>query len=241
MKRLRPFVTFSYDLRGKLEKSLSRSQKAEITRYYNQLARALFGQYIIYRPKTRENINKARRISGMTLPKFRAFVIPSPTGAGRVKWRGEEVVIEKEGGFVRTIYPNQRLLATNPRAYLTAILRDDRFYIVNSKHDWRGGGTKEAVIRKLEDAMSRYGWGKTEEDYLIERGRSSNDRDEEEDEPEKEVFTITIVEVDLRNQKSFLDYMQSRREKEKDENETARKTRVRERSRKRRQRGARRK
>lgn len=232
MKRLRPFVTFSYDLRANLEKSLSRSQKAEITRYYNQLARALLGQYIIYRPKTRENINKARRISGMTLPKFRAFVIPSPTGAGRVKWRGGEVVIEKEGGFVRTIFPNQRLLATNPRAYLTAILRDDRFYIINSKHDWRGGGTKEAVIRKLEDAMQRYGWGQDELD---------DEEDEESDEPKKEVFTITIVEVDLRNQKSFLDYMQSRREREKDANETARKARVRERSQKRRQRGRRRK
>lgn len=225
MKRLRPFVTFNYDVRANLEKSLSRSQKAEITRYYNQLARALFGQYIIYRPKTRENINKARRISGMTLPKFRAFVIPSPTGAGRVKWRGGEVVIEKEGGFVRTIFPNRRLLATNPRAYLTAILREDRLYIVNSKYDWRGGGSKAAVINKIENAMLSPMQGGSGLAAEVEEGE----------------LAVTLIEVNLTNQNTFLEYYEARGKAQRNENETNRKARNRERSRKRRQRGRKRK
>lgn len=225
-------MTFNYDLRTNLDKTLTRSQKAEITRYYNSVASAITDKHIVYRPKTRENKKKAAAFTGQKLPKLKAYAINSPTGAGTVKWRKGEAMIEKEGGFVRTIFPDQTLLATNPRAYLTAILRDDRFYIINSKHDWRGGGTKEAVIRKLVDAMERYGWGDDELD---------DEEDEESDEPRKERFTITIVEVDLRNQKSFLDYMQSRREREKDENEVARKARVRERSRRRRQKGRRRK
>lgn len=225
MKRLRPFVTFNYDLRANLEKSLSRSQKAEITRYYNRLSAAITDKHIVYRPKTTTNRKKAAAFTGQKLPKLKAFALNSPTGAGTVKWRGGEAVISKEGGLVRTIYPNRRLLATNPRAYLTAILRDDRLYIVNSKYDWRGGGSKAAVINKIENAMLSPMQGGSGLAAEVEDGE----------------LAVTIIEVNLSNQNTFLEYYEARGKAQRDENETNRKARNRERSRKRRQRGRKRK
>lgn len=233
IKRLRPFVTFNYDLRANLENSLSRSQKAEITRYYNKVAAAITDQHIVYRPKTKTNAKKAAKYTGQTLPKLKAFAINSPSGAGRVKWRGGEAIIEKAGGFVRTIYPNQTLLATNPRAYLQALLRDDKLYIINSKNDWKGGGSKESVIARLVEAMEKYGWGLSDEEWLEERGIDPDGDDVEIEEAlaqRKDRFTITILEVDLRNQDTFLEYKEKRRGKENERNEVARKARVRQRS-----------
>lgn len=233
MKRLRPFVTFNYDLRRDLNKTLTPQQKSEITRYYKKLTAQIQGKYIVYRPKRADHKKKAQAFTGQRLPKFRAYAIQSPTGAGSVKWKGDEVVIQKKGGFVRTIYPDQQELACNTRAYLEELLNDKKFYIVNSINDWRGGGTKKAIIAKLEAVLEKYG-------FCEQYDMMDEDEDIDREEYPKETFDITIVEVDLKNQKAFLEYASERREAQRERTEKARKQKVRERSRKRRARGRRR-
>lgn len=199
MKRLRPFVTFNYDLRNNLETSLNTSQKAEITRYYNMIAAAVSDKHVIYRPKNPTNRKRAAKALGQRAPKLKAFAVNSPTGQGRVKLRGDTIAIEKEGGFVRTIYPDQTRLAREPRKYLREILDPKKRYIINSKNDWRAGGDVSKVIDALERAMFKYGWGEEPDDELDEDG-----------EPRKERFTITIVEVDLKGQRAFEEYKAAR-------------------------------
>lgn len=228
MKRLRPFVTFDHDLRKNLANTLSRSEKAEITRYYNKLSAAITDKHVVYRPRKSENIAKAEKASGQRGAKFKAYAINSPTGAGKVKWKGDNVVIEKEGAFVRTIYPDQRRLAVEPGPYLDALLDDKKTYIINSKNDWRVGGVKAEVINALQSAMWRYGWA--ENVYNDFWDDEEVEGEGEYGENEKEEFTITIIEVDTRNRKTFQQYKKDRYEATLEGREIARKKAVRERS-----------
>lgn len=236
MRRLRPFVNFNHDLRFDLNKSLNRSEKARITRAYNQLGNAIAGKYVVYRPKRPDNIARAQKHSGLSSKYFKAYPISSPTGEGVVRWRGDEVIIEKKGAFVRTLYPDQMELAVNPREYLNNFLDDGKMYIINSKNDWYSGGVKSAVIEALEHAMFKYGWAESvyDEEWEGDDELSYAPDDEYAEAAPKEHFEITIIEVDTRDRKTFREYREARKDEATKLKEARRRQKVRERSAKRR-------
>lgn len=253
MKRLRPFVSFDFDLRNTLDKAA----KTKITKYWNALSPGLSDKHVVYRPRRKDNIKRARDYTDLTLPGIKAFPINSPTGEGRVQWkpkgkkkRGKkddrevQLVISKGDTFVRTIYPDQLRLLMDPRGYLNELLDNDHLYIVNSKNDWTGGGTKRAVIEKIESALFRYGWMDQDvAEFDEERLEAQTERRYGAEETEagrttyssvyKDEFTIVIIEVSG-GRDFFKSYVESRAAAQKGDNVKAGKERQRERSRQRR-------
>ena len=201
MKRLRPFVNFNYDLRKNLDIELSASQKNEITRYYNQVSSTYGQSTVIYRPKKSANISAAKKASGLSGSKFKAYPIASPTGAGRVKVGKDGISIETPGGTVKTIILDMRKLVTGPRDYLEPLLKDGPWYIVNSKYDWNASGKKKQVIATLEAVIERYGWGMEAE--------------EDDGEDRKRVFPIYLLEVNIKALGDFQAYRRARDEAQK--------------------------
>lgn len=145
-----------------------------------------------------------------------------------MKWRGDEIIIEKDGGNVRTIFPNQRRLASEPEKYLSELLSDDKLYIINSKNDWRVAGTKKQVIAAIQEAMWKYGWA--ENVYNDFWDDSEDVEGVEYGEDDKEHFDITIVECDFKARAPFKEYVKSRRTDAEKEREEKRRAKVRERS-----------
>lgn len=234
----------NYDLRHDLSKTLSSAQKAEITRYYAAVDKAVSSKHIKYAPRNPANLAKAKKATGQVLPKLRAVAINSPTGAGRPVFRERtettikvdklgrrrkktrtytEIAIEKEGGFVRTIYLDQRALARNPREYLESLMVKGKRYIIAGNNDWRAGGDIGKTIAALEEAMLRYGWGGEDEDEDFKKVRRAKRLRRE----GRAEFNISLVEVDLSTQKSFLQYKAERRKAQDDYHTDKRKERKR--------------
>lgn len=192
MKRLRPFVNFNHDLRKNLEIELTASEKSRITRYYNQLSPRLAFPGVIYRPKTRGHIKVAREKSGMTLPLFKAFLIPSPTGKGRVKIKKGKVIIQRDSAEAVTLLVDQLRLVNDTRDYLTEILTPGKYYIANSGYDWNVSNWYEQFIDQMDYTLNVKYAGASER---VQKATG-----------ETLQFEINIIEVQLKKQASIDEY-----------------------------------
>lgn len=74
LKQLRPYVSFNYDLR----KPLSKGQKANITKYYNEFKRLTdYPQTFTYQGRNKNNIEEVKAYAGnYTLPKWKKIIVP---------------------------------------------------------------------------------------------------------------------------------------------------------------------
>jgi hypothetical protein len=198
MKRLRPFVNFDHDLRKNLQNTLSASDKSRITRYYSQLSPRLAFPGVIYRPRRKDHIKVAREKSGMTLPRFTAFLIPSPTGRGRVTIKKGAVVIKRESAEALTLLIDPVRLVKETRAYLVEILTPGKYYIANSGYDWNVSNWYEQFIDDLDFKIN------VEYKQDIERVKAATG--------DELPFEITIIEVQLKKQTSIDEYRIRRKE-----------------------------
>ena len=101
-KAIKPFVTFKLDLRKKLTKS----EKAKIRRYYNQLADKDTRFTQKYQPRNIKNVKVAQKAAGIKGSQWKA--IP-----------------------VRTVIKGQKISVVNGRLNFTGVIGNTRVYVID--------------------------------------------------------------------------------------------------------------
>ena len=111
MLLLRPFTNFNYDLRRNLDKTLTPSQKRQVSIYYDKIygdegiARKRGYELKVYRPRSKKNLNAAKNaqnLKGLGQLKSVPFTVVDKQNA-RIRITKTGRLTVKEKGVTRTI------------------------------------------------------------------------------------------------------------------------------------------
>lgn len=169
--------------RIKKPETLSRAQKAKITRYFNDLTAATKGGYYYpFKARKPENLKIAKQFSGqnLNLPQMRYAFVPSSEGKPKIRIRNGELTITERDITKAFIPLNPARLAANPdyikeqinrhapRANIYSIMAG-RYEIIGHSKGFGPGGKDEiiAAVKKIQaqysDKNSHHYWG----DWLL--------------------------------------------------------------------------
>lgn len=170
VKQIRPFVDFDYDLR---KAPPSKSQKAKVKRYSDEISKLTNRPYQVFRPRLKSRLRPAQQFSQheANLPGLKvAFVPTDGSGTTRLRFTKSGIVAKSEHVSIRGVSLSISGLAGNTPEYVAR-----RISGITASHFTIQAGAFEIPIPYLPESVP----GAVA--YLVERYGGKGTPDDKED------------------------------------------------------------
>ena len=173
VKELRPYLKKARDI--DLRHNINNGTKSFITKAYQEFSEITVRPFQVYRSKNKKTLKVVQDASQQdTKIKFDVAFVPTLPGA-KVKIRKGKVTLIHKGFSEDKILFNMVKLATDPKAELERIIRENKgskaFQLMAGKYLWNGAMEPDLLIDKALNLFSRY---ETGGEGLKKRGANSH-------------------------------------------------------------------